>query len=514
MLEGPVTAPPRTAPFAPGVPVPPTPPAVSPVLPGLHPDPSACRVGEHVYLVTSSFGYHPGLPIHRSRDLRQWDLVGHVLEGDSWLPLSGLALSDGIWAPTIRWHAGRFIVVVTVARDRTGSTSYLTTATDAAGPWTPPVPLEGVGIDPDRFVDDDGRAWVSVARDATVPGKGPGEIWMRELDLETLDLVGPEHVLWHGALAGQWIEAPHIYRRGGRYHLICAEGGTGRHHSVTAASSDVVTGPYTTDPRSPLLTHRHLGEGASVQCVGHADLVESADGAWWALVLGTRPIDGHHALGRETFLAPVAWDERGPVIAPGVGRLEAVADGGSGAGARVDTDPRPAAWVSLRGPVRGEVVGDAVVLHPEPVGPHERGTPAFLGRRQDRHAFTFGCRLDVATIGASDAGVVALQDEATLVALRVRATAAGPVARVEQRLGGEVRVLAERPVRGSVALGIASDGRRYDLLLDGEVLASVPHRELSSEASDSFVGVVLGVVNECPADGPPLTFAGVSYKAR
>jgi alpha-N-arabinofuranosidase len=241
--------------------------------------------------------------------------------------------------------------------------------------------------------------------------------------------------------------------------------------------------------------------------VGHADLVAAADGAWWALVLGTRPIDGHHTMGRETFLAPVVWDEHGPVVAPGVGRLEGVSDGGP------DTTGRPAAWVSLRGPVRGEVVGDAVVLHPEPVGLHERGTPAFLGRRQDMHAFTFGCRVDAAAIGAGDAGVVALQDEATFVALRVRATSDGVLARVEQRLGGATRVLAERPVRGPVALGIASDGRRYDLLLDGEVLASVPHRELSSEASDSFVGVLLGVVNEGPVDGGPLTFTDVAYAA-
>lgn len=268
-----------------------------------------------------------------------------------------------------------------------------------------------------------------------------------------------------------------------------------------------VTGPCTTDPRSPLLTHRHLGEGALVQCVGHADLVESADGEAWALVLGTRPLDGHHTMGRETFLAPVTWDEHGPVIAPGAGRLEGIDDGGP------DTTGRPAAWVSLRGPVRGEVVGDTVVLHPEPVGLHERGTPGFLGRRQDMHAFAFGCVLDVALIGASDAGLVALQDEATHVALRVRATVTGPVARVEQRVAGAVRVLAERPVQGSVALAITSNGRRYDLLLDGERLASVPHRELSSEASDSFVGVLLGMVNEGPADGGPITFADVSYGA-
>src|SRR5258708_778550 len=44
----------------------------NPVIPGFHPDPSLCRVGDDYYLVTSTFEYFPGVPIFHSRDLVHW----------------------------------------------------------------------------------------------------------------------------------------------------------------------------------------------------------------------------------------------------------------------------------------------------------------------------------------------------------------------------------------------------------------------------------------------------------
>ncbi|MFD0476003.1 family 43 glycosylhydrolase [Nonomuraea thailandensis] len=179
-----------------------------------------------------------------------------------------------MWAPTIRHHDGTFYVVSTLAVDRRGSLTFVVTATDPAGPWSDPVPLEAEGIDPSLFFDDDGRCWFTACRDAEGDG-GPGELWMRELDLDRLRLAGPTHVLWHGAVRGAWVEAPHLYKHDGVYHLIAAEGGTERNHSVTAARSGAVTGPYVTDPRSPLLTHRHRGPDEPVHNVGHVDLVDT-----------------------------------------------------------------------------------------------------------------------------------------------------------------------------------------------------------------------------------------------
>src|ERR1700683_2357594 len=83
----------------------------NPIIPGYYPDPSICRVGEDYYLVNSSFEYFPGVPIFHSKDLVNWHQIGHCLTRKSQLPLDGTAPSDGIYAPTIRHHAGRFYMV-------------------------------------------------------------------------------------------------------------------------------------------------------------------------------------------------------------------------------------------------------------------------------------------------------------------------------------------------------------------------------------------------------------------
>lgn len=59
----------------------------NPVLPGFYPDPSICRVGDDFYMVTSSFSYFPGVPVFHSRDLKNWEQLGHVLDRTEQLPL-------------------------------------------------------------------------------------------------------------------------------------------------------------------------------------------------------------------------------------------------------------------------------------------------------------------------------------------------------------------------------------------------------------------------------------------
>ena len=85
----------------------------NPIIPGFHPDPSICRVEEDYYLVNSSFEYFPGVPIYHSQDLMHWHQIGHCLTRESQLPLQGVKASDGIYAPTIRYHEGRFYMVTT-----------------------------------------------------------------------------------------------------------------------------------------------------------------------------------------------------------------------------------------------------------------------------------------------------------------------------------------------------------------------------------------------------------------
>ena len=490
----------------------------NPVLAGSHPDPSICRVGEDFYLVTSSFAYYPGLPVFHSRDLVSWRPLGHVVHRPSQVSLTGLDVSDGLWAATIRHHEGTFYVVVALARGRQGSTTFLFTAADPAGPWSDPVTLDAEGIDPSLFFDDDGRCWFTACRDAARPEvTGPGELWMRELDLDSLALTGPTHNLWYGAMRGAWVEAPHLYKRDGVYHLIAAEGGTEHHHAVTAARSDTVTGPYTTDPRSPLLTHRHRGTAEPIHNVGHVDLVDTPAGETWAVALGVRPIDGTHTLGREVFLVPVAWTPRGPVFAPDTGRVRlserrpAGTPTTVGSGAAQDGPVRyefggntlGPEWSSLRGPVDdlvspgAEDGGLTIRLSPEPLT--STGTPAFIARRQQHLRLRVGTRIRFsATTPTQEAGLTVFQNHhqhATL-GLTVDDSGTPQVVLTAREAGAAKRLAAVTVADSEVVLAVECDETGYTFRVDDgtwTTLGSIERSFFSTERAGGFVGVHLGL---------------------
>src|SRR5688572_20560871 len=103
----------------------------NPILPGFNPDPTICRAGSDYYVATSTFEYFPGVPIYHSKDLLSWRLIGHALTRDSQLELRGARSSQGIFAPTLRQHAGTFYLVTT---NMSSGGSFYVTARDPAGP--------------------------------------------------------------------------------------------------------------------------------------------------------------------------------------------------------------------------------------------------------------------------------------------------------------------------------------------------------------------------------------------
>ncbi|UJP09997.1 glycoside hydrolase family 43 protein [Microbacterium sp. KUDC0406] len=494
----------------------------NPILPGCHPDPSICRAGEWYYLVTSTFEYLPGLPVLRSRDLLNWETIGHVIDRPGMLDFDGIGSSGGLYAPTIRHGLGLFWVVCTLVDrdDPARGGDFLVTADDPAGPWSDPIALHADGIDPSLAFDDDGRVWMHGTRLAADPEwPQQTEVWVREYSPAQRALVGEEHVIWRGAVRGAvWAEGPHLYRIDGRWHLIAAEGGTEFHHAVTSARAEHVTGPYTPNPANPVLTHRNLGRGPGVIGVGHADLVQAPGGSWHAVLLGMRTADGvHYPLGRETFLCPVDWQDGWPVLAPGAGRVPdrvtapwattAPAAGtwqpdGRRAGEVPPGDPR---WTALRA-LPAEIARIDAGTWRMPVRPttlQDAAAPAFLGIRQQHSDVDVRCTLDLSGLAVGErAGLVVRQSERDHVVLQVSRCADGDVLSVVRRRAGILQEGAEAAITAGPSVELVLRVRGYEYLFEheGRILGSADGRELDAVATGGFLGIWIGV--HASGDGP------------
>ncbi|MBV1850471.1 glycoside hydrolase family 43 protein [Catellatospora tritici] len=474
----------------------------NPVIPGFHPDPSVCRVGDDYYLACSSFEYFPGVPIFHSRDLAHWAQIGNALDRPSQLTLPiETPSSAGVYAPTLRHHDGRFWLITTNVAP--GGGNMLFTATDPAGPWSDPVRLPDVGgIDPDLAWDEQGRCWCTVAGISQV-----------RIDPDTGQTIGEPRGLWSGKAGVQAPEAPHLYRIGEFWYLMIAEGGTERGHAVSIARGPAPDGPFEPHPDNPILTHR--GTNHPIQNTGHADLVQAPDGSWWMVLLGVRPrggTPGWHVLGRETFLTPLTWADGWPVVAPVETVMAAPAwpscpvavpeirddfDHDRLAPQWVSVRSRPdelwsltdrPGWLTLR--ARGACLDDPDVM--------------FVGRRQQHHSCRVRTLLDPA---AGRGGLAVRLDEAHHYELEVGDSQVRVLARTSSLRStvatkavpdGPVRlridVLASSPDRwdprkepDTIRFGIESD--------DGtlELLAELDGRYLSTEVAGGFTGRVIGV---------------------
>jgi hypothetical protein len=460
--------------------------AQRPVLPGFHPDPSICRVGDTYYVATSSFEYAPGVPIFRSADLCSWELIGHALDRPSQLDVSEAGPSGGIFAPTLRHHDGRFWMITTNWSDDGGQ--LLVHAEDPAGPWSEPVRIpSAVGIDPDLAWDDDGTCLMTYA------GFGPGGegIVQSAIDPLTGEVLTERQWLWSGT-GGKFPEGPHLYRVGGWWYLLIAEGGTERGHAVTIARSDSPSGPFESNPRNPLITHR--GTDEPVQNTGHADLVERPDGSWAIVYHGVRPRGSSpewHVLGRETFADEVAWEDGWPVL---TGHIEPTGDGL----VRQDlTGPAlPPSWVAAsRFPseVAGRTEAGWRVRAPE-------GELVFLGRRQEHLYARVRAHLAVDGVGGLSVRIDA-RHAVDLECSDGRVRAVWAIGDIRHVLGeadlsdGELELRLLPDETHSFFLGRGPDVVVAGLVRDGDFteLGRVDGRYLSTEVAGGMTGRLVGV---------------------
>ncbi len=499
----------------------------NPVLGGYYPDPSVVRVGRDFYLVNSSFSWFPGLPVWHSRDLAHWRQIGNAIDRKGQLDFTGLGMSRGTFAPDISHHDGLFYIVNTCVGC---GGNFVVTARDPKGPWSDPVWLKNVGgIDPALFFDEDGTAWL--VHNGDPQGKprysGHTAIWLTRFDPKTLQAVGEARVIVDAGVDPSknpvWVEGPHLFRKDGVYYLMAAEGGTSDQHSEVIFRSDKVEGPYLPAPASinPILTQRDLDPARAnpVTSSGHADLVKTEKGDWWAVFLATRPYAGDlYNTGRETFLAPVTWHDGWPTIlphatpvpilakAPDLPRDNAPPTTGSFvardefAGAALGPE-----WMMMRSPTTNwhRLEKGALVLAVRNARLGDGKQPSFIARRQQNPEAVVTTTLRFVPAEGEEAGLAALQNDDYFLGVSLTRRDGKLAVQVTRRAGpkdppGGV-VVASKPVAaGPIQLRIHARGGAYDFDYATKpdqwvpVAHDVDATNLSTAKAGGFVGTLIG----------------------
>jgi xylan 1,4-beta-xylosidase len=507
---------------------------LNPILAGFYPDPSICRVGEKFYLINSSFSYFPGIPIFESSDLVHWKQIGHVIDRKSQADFSGLGVSEGMFAPTIRYHNGTFYVICTNVASKG---NFIVTTKNPAGPWSDPIWIPGInGIDPDIFFDDDGKVYIT--HNGPPPNNisvhnGHRAIYMFEYDLKSEKIIGESKLLVNGgtdmAIKPVWIEAPHIIKKDGFYYLICAQGGTGYEHSEVVFKSKNVFGPYESYANNPILNQTHLDPNRQneISTTGHADFVQLPNGDWWSVFLGCRPygMDLYNT-GRETFMMPVVWKNSWPEIVGGNQPIPFVNKKPNLPVSKEKIAPMTGNFVShddfngntldfkwnfIRTPMEKwyELSNGKLNIEPRSANIHSKTNYSFIGRRQQHLYFEASTKLNYTlTTTKQTAGLVAFQNEKQYLLLGKRINSKGKVeVYLEETAatvnGGNSILLASKEIKKNsddLYLKIEGKGRFYSfyykssekeqwILLAKEVDANI----LSTKEAKGFVGTYLAM---------------------
>ena len=310
----------------------------NPVLQGDYSDPDVVRVGDDYYLTSSSFTNVPGLPVLHSRDLVNWTIIGHALAvvppADHFrVPRRG----GGVWAPAIRYHAGRFMIFY----PDPDYGIFMVSAKTPAGPWTAPVLVDGTkgAIDPCPFWDSDGKGYLVHAFAGSRAGKN-NQVVLKRLDAAGTKTVGEAKVIVDGARLAPvetglgpspWttIEGPKLYKRDGWYYVFAPAGGV-KNGWQAVFRSRRIDGPY---------------EGRDVMDHGPAEALGPANGPHqgaWVTVGGRGDAFLHFqdtdAYGRRVWLEPMRWQDGWPVIG---GVAGAAAPAGASRGVPVAGGPKP-----------------------------------------------------------------------------------------------------------------------------------------------------------------------------
>ena len=272
----------------------------NPVINADYSDPDACVVGEDYYLTASSFNCIPGLPVLHSKDLVNWEIIGHAL--DVQYPedvFDKPSHGNGVWAPSIRYHNGEFYIYW---GDPDRGVMMVKTK-DPAGKWDKPVcviPGEGM-IDTTPLWDEDGHCYLTYAY-ANSRSRFASVIVVRELSADGTKAIGNPVIVFDGnGTECRTSEGPKFYKRDGWYWIMFPAGGVPTGFQVAMRSKNPF-GPY---------------ESKIVLAQGKTDINGPHQGAWVHTAFGEDwflHFQDKGAYGRVVHLQPVTWKDNWPVM--------------------------------------------------------------------------------------------------------------------------------------------------------------------------------------------------------
>ena len=271
----------------------------NPVLYADYSDPDVVRVGDDYYLVASSFNCVPGLPVLHSKDLVNWELIGHALEKQPPFDVFvKVQHGGGVWAPCIRFHNNQFYIYY----PDPDFGIYMVKATNPTGPWSEPLLVQsGKGfIDPSPFWDEDGKAYLVYALAGSRAGV-KSVILINRMVQDGTKLIGNSVMLIDGHQKHPTIEGPKIYKRNGWYYIFAPAGGVSAGWQMVMRSKNIF-GPY---------------DDKIVMAQGKSDINGPHQGAWVDTKTGENwflNFQDLGAYGRVLHLNPMKWVNDWPVI--------------------------------------------------------------------------------------------------------------------------------------------------------------------------------------------------------
>jgi alpha-N-arabinofuranosidase len=381
---------------------------------------------------------------------------------------------------------------------------FYVTAKNPAGPWSDLVWTGDWYVDPSLEFINDTLYYLSP--------DNAGSFLLGIMNPETDKFSEPLKKIATG-LGGSSPEGPHLYKINGYYYIMSAEGGTGYQHREVIQRSKSPWGPYEASPKNPVLSNMSDPENP-FQAIGHADLVQLEDGSWWAVCLEIRPKNGRYQhLGRETFLAPVTWDENGwpktgtdgivrekyfaPNLPQHIWEKDPVRDDFEHTTLNLYwnfiRNPRDEDWSLIEKPGYLRLKGSGVNFS-------EKKSPAFIGRRQSAFNIVASTKISFTpTAENEEAGLVVRANDKNHYDLLITKREGKKVVMFRKYLKNKiVAIHYEEVPEGDIILCISATDKEYKLGIqkEGEApkfIGTASTKDISNEVVGGFTGVFIGM---------------------